>query len=335
VLNIDGTALVRLVGVDPKDANGRIHYRFGNCAVRTSLPLASLRRPFDNIALRTIDVDLIDQGISSGAEWHHHWRDGDEVVLSLVRCDDDYWLRAPGVADFLIQMQLCRVQVAPQPGMDACTVEHLLVDQVLPRVLAQQGETMVHASALSIGGRHALFLGPSGWGKSTLAGLLHRYGHVVLSDDCVQLVAEGNRFRAIPTYPSLRLYADSLDELFPGQVETAPVASYTSKRRVPMEARHAPEQAVDAIYLLGDPAHADESIRIAPLRPAETCLALIRHSFRLDLGDRAASAAQLARCAEVARSVPGFRLDYPRDFTRQGELAEAVISHVATLPALP
>ena len=221
------------------------------------------------------------------------------------------------------------------PDVDDSTLEHLLVDQVLPRVLAQQGELMVHASALSIDGRHALFLGPSGWGKSTLAGLLHRHGHTVLSDDCVQLVEEAGRFGAIPTYPSLRLYADSLDELFPGLDDTAPVAAYTSKRRVPMVAPQAPVQAclVDAIYLLGDPEGAGETFRISPLRPAETCLSLIKHSFRLDLSDRQASARQLERCSEVARSVPAFRLDYPRDYTRQDELVDTITRHLATLPA--
>ena len=312
------------------------HHAFGPAVIRTALPLPSLPRVPGAAAGLPIAVDLATAGIPDHTPWQHHWLDGDEALLSLARQGAGYWLRVPDQADFLVLLDPARVQVWPtrDPPPDAATLEHLLVDQILPRVLAQLGGSVVHASTVRIGGRHVLFLGPSGWGKSTLAGLLHRHGHAVLSDDCVQLVAEGGRFRAIPTYPSLRLYEDSLDALFPGIDTTTAVAAYTRKRRVPMPAPSAgdPAVAVDAIYLLGDPAGAGDAIRIGPLRPAETCLALIRHSFRLDLADRAASAMQLARCGEIARAVPAFGLDYPRDFARQEALVQAIADHVATLP---
>ena len=183
-----------------------------------------------------------------------------------------------------------------------------------------------------------LFLGPSGWGKSTLAGLLQQRGHHILSDDCVQLVAESSgRFRAVPTYPSLRLNADSLEALFPDQIETAPVASYSNKRRVPMLARDDAEAPafVDAIYLLGNPDHAADDVYISPVSPSEVCLFLIKHSFRLDLADREASALQLQQCSGIARTVPGFRINYPRDHARHDDLIAALTEHLATLSSPP
>lgn len=309
--------------------------------MRTALPLTVLRPVLQGslhpkaVEILRAELDWNPCGAPLNAEWSHHWRDCDEIVLSLAKVDSDYWLRSPGVADFLVRMQPCRILISPEPSVDASTLEHILVDQVLPRVLAQQGELMVHASALGIGGRHALFSGLSGWGKSTLAGLLQRQGHDVLSDDCVQLVADGERFNAMPTYPSLRLYADSLEELFPGlHSSTAPVASYSEKRRVPVEIPQDIDTAfpVDALYLLSDPNEAGDSISITPLRPAEACQALLRHSFRLDLTDRAANAHQFALCGAVARGVPAFRLDYPRNFARGEELVRHVTHHLASLP---
>ena len=73
-------------------------------------------------------------------------------------------------------------------------------------------------------------------------------------------------------------------------------------------------------------------MRIEPAHPAAICLALIRHSFRLDLGDRAASAAQLRQCGAIASAVPGFELHYPRDHARSDALLEALFAHLATLP---
>src|SRR5690606_19444533 len=131
--------------------------------------------------------------------------------------------------------------------------EHMLVDQVLPRLLAQLGHLLVHGSALRIDGRGALFIGPSGRGKSTLAGLMQRQGHTVLSDDCILLVADGERFQALPTYPSLRLNIDSLAALFPVSPDTVSVAAYSEKRRLPMTTpgNLVDGMPVDALYLLG------------------------------------------------------------------------------------
>ena len=69
--------------------------------------------------------------------------------------------------------------------------------------------------------------------------------------------------------------------------------------------------------------------------PAVVCLALIRHSFRLDLADRDASAAQLRQCGAIASAVPGFGLHYPRDHARSEALLDALFAHLATLPPSP
>lgn len=309
-----------------------MHYGFGTFAVRTAFPLQAL--PLSTAAPSgVIDLERISRSSSEEATWVHHWKANDEPVLSLARQDGGYLLRAPGIADFLIQLQPSRLLVSPAPSADASTLEHLVVDQVLPRLLAQHGELMAHASALSMSGRHALFTGPSGWGKSTLAGLLQRQGHAVLSDDCVQLLPRSGAFHAVPTYPSLRLHADSLRHLFQDDTVTTPMAAYSPKQRVLMRAPSGIVSVpVDALYLLGDPATAGDDIRITPLPPIETCQALLRHSFRLDLGDQAANAHQFGLCAAVTRAIPAFRLDYPRDFTRSEELVERITGHLTGLP---
>ncbi len=279
-------------------------------------------------------IDHTPQACPADTHWRHHWRDGDEVVLSLAQPGADYWLRFPDLADFLLQPDASRILVAPDAGADDSTLEHLLVDQVLPRLLAHQGHLVVHTSAVTLGGRHALFLGPSGWGKSTLAGLLQQHGHVVHSDDCVQLRLADGRCEALPTYPSLRLYADSLDALFPGAANTVPVASYSEKRRVALDLHESAEGAVpvDALFVLGDPANADEAARISALPPAQACQALIGHSFRLDLADRDNNVAHFARCAAVVNAVPAYRLNYPRDFGQSQALVDAIMRHLSCLP---
>jgi len=263
----------------------------------------------------------------------HEWLEGDSLVLRLSTHGGDYWLSAPGIADFCVRFAPSRVGVHVTGGMvDAAALEHQLVDQVLPRLLDHLGELMLHASAVRMGGRLALFLAPSGAGKSTLAALLQLRGHQVLSDDCVQLRPVDGDWTALPTYPSLRLLADSLQAVYPLAADARPVAGYSSKRRLAMASREAIEPAaVDAIYVLGDGDQGD--ITIAPLAAADACLSLIHHSFRMDLSDRAATIRHFARCGEMARSVPSYRFAYPRNFDRHDDIATAITRHVAASEA--
>lgn len=312
-------------------------HHYASFTLSTTLPLPALPtapHPADDTV---IEVALAPHGAPLHAHWQHHWRDGDDVVLSLARDGADYWLRFPGLADFLLQDSPSRVLAWPEADTDATTLEHLLVDQVLPRLLAHKSRLMVHGSALAIGGHHALFVGSSGWGKSTLAGLLEREGHHLHSDDCVELSIRDGRHLALPTYPSLRLNADSLDALFPTMLAATPVASYSEKRRVPQVPDDAAPGAtpIDALYVLCDPADAGHETHIAPLSPAQACQALIQHSFRLDLGDRAASTAHFAQCSAAARALPAFRLSYPRDYAQGTTLARDIVSHLSQLPPAP
>lgn len=311
----------------------RLRYRYGACIVSSTLPLPALP-PASAGAVDPIRIDRISQACPDGANWCHHWLDGDEIVLSLALLGADYWLRFPDLADFLLQPDADRILLAANSSADDTTLEHLLVDQVLPRFLAHREQLLMHASAVTLSGRHALFLGPSGWGKSTLAGLLQQHGHTVHSDDCVELRLANGRHEVLPTYPSLRLYADSLEALFPGTVDTAPVSSYSEKLRVPLELpdRFLTGVPVDALYVLGDPVHASEGVRISPMRPSLTCQALIAHSFRLDLGDGEGNVAHFVRCAAVVNAVPAFRLDYARDFSQSRSLVDAILQHLTSLP---
>ena len=308
-------------------------YRFGSKTVSSTLLLPALPiarttpEPSDILIERTQGAALVD------ADWIHHWQERYGVVLSLARRGDDFWLRFPDVADFQLQLALGRIGVLANADADDTTLEHLLVDQVLPRFVAQLDTLVTHASAVGICDRHALFLGHSGWGKSTLAGLLHGSGHRVLSDDCVQLIAQDGQILALSTYPSLRLLPDSLDQLFPGMDNTVRVADYSEKQRVPFAPRESDELAapLHALYLLGDPAEVHDAPQISPLSPADACRALIEHSFRLDLGDRQASAGHFARCSAAARAIPAFQLRYPRDYAQGPALVSHIMQHLAGL----
>jgi len=92
------------------------------------------------------------------------------------------------------------------------TVSYLL-GPVLGFVLRLRGVTCLHASAVAFGGRAAAFLGPPGFGKSTMAAAFAGRGHAVLSDDVVALSVREGDFLAQPGYPRLRLRPAALHAL--------------------------------------------------------------------------------------------------------------------------
>jgi len=308
-------------------------FRFGDRRIVTTLGLRELPLCLGQGTDREIQVLVDEPGAkpTPAPQWLHEWGEGDAISLSMARFDERYLLRFSGLCDFTLDFAGQAIHVQARSGVDDNTLEHLLVDQVLPRFLAHEGELLVHACALSIDGRTALFLGESGWGKSTLAALLHRAGHALLSDDCVQMQRRGPHYHGLPTYPSLRLFADSMDHAFPGDVAMTAVAGYSDKRRLPV-ASPAAVAPIAALYLLDEPSNDFRDVVIDGMRPVSGCLELMRHAFKLELTDRQRTRTLFAACSEVARVVPAFSLDYPRDFGQSASLVHAITRHLASLP---
>lgn len=141
------------------------------------------------------------------ADWLHHWPpECNGLSLAVSGKGESFLLRFPGLADFIISREGHRVEAWPAPVMSIETLSHLLLDQVLPRILAQQGRLVLHAGAVQVGDLTIAFIGGSGSGKSTLTASFHAAGHPLLCDDGLVLThGEGVTF-ALPTYSSLRLW---------------------------------------------------------------------------------------------------------------------------------
>jgi hypothetical protein len=314
-------------------------YRFGDRAVISFLPLREL--PILRDATRSVAIAIAAHSPTVRPRrimrWLHHWRNehGGGISLSLARLERGYLLRFPKLYDFLLDLERRTITVVPFEGIEENTLEHLLLDQVLPRFLAHEGELLIHASAVTVDDRTVLFLGRSGWGKSTLAGLLQLEGHTVLSDDCVVVRTRAGTVMALPTYPSLRLHSDTLEHVFPDATGLMSVAGQSGKRRLLVRMAEDVDSGrrVDAIYVLSEPSDAIRDHAIVAQRPAATCLQLIRHAFQLDFTDRERASALLANASEAARSVPAFGLSHPRDFRQAGVLTAMITRHVESLLA--
>jgi len=266
--------------------------------------------------------------------WDHHWRSPEGgILLSCARDGDAYRLGFPGLATFHIDEDGA-ISCRPHPTTPKGTLEHLLIDQVLPRVLTHRGCLALHAGCIASPHGAIAFLGDSGSGKSTLCADFARVGYPLLGDDGIVVRRRAaSDFEALATYPGLRLLPDPLARLFDGHAGATPVAHYTAKRRLDRDharvALAAGALPLQALYLLDTGA----AITIAPLPEREAFMVLLRGLIQLHLGDRERSRGLFERIGDLQDAVSVRRLAYPRDFARLGAVREAVLADVEALAA--
>jgi len=238
------------------------------------------------------------------------------------------------IAQFVVDLPRRIVRlVAAHPDADQATIDHLLDDQIAPRIIAADGTLVLHGSATLIGGHIAVFLGLTGSGKSTLAASLHVCGHTLLGDDAVVIAQHDGTITGEAVYPSLRLYRESLEEVLQGDPQTSAMAFYSEKRHVSIPGFGASDTgrfALGGVYVLVD---GEEGVALDPCSPSEGCMALLENSFALDPADGAMAAKRMAMAARVATAVRCYELAYPYDFSLLGEVRARVVaslSHLAT-----
>jgi hypothetical protein len=303
--------------------------------VRSSIPLPGLREwSGDGPCVRVQRVTGVAD--EEGLQWIHEWRNHrGEVTAASARRAEEYLLRFPGLGDFFIRLTPPTVDVFPAPEAVGTTIAHLLMDQVLPRLLCHQGRVILHASAVALpDDRGIAFIGDSGRGKSTLATSFYQSGCTLLTDDCLQLDSMGGQVRGLAAYPSLRLWPESIREFFSEATSFDTVTHYSSKQQLILRdvqrVRYGPA-ALDALFLLEDPASAgpDDPIRIEPISGAAAAMAMIEAAFTLDVASRDVVRESFHRTVRLARAgIPVFRLSYPRRFDRLPEVRAAIVARV-------
>lgn len=246
--------------------------------------------------------------------------------LVYGRLGDSYLLRCRGLADFVIDMQRWQVTCHITDGVAHDTLRHLLLDQVLPRMIGQSGRLSLHASAVADEAGVIVFVGRSGWGKSTLAASFEPRGQF-FADDFVLLDMPddgASRVVASSNYRGARLWPDSISALFPTEPETAGIAHYSPKRRLPGVGGASPAMSgapLRAIFLLNDPMKEPApATAIVPFGGKDALMLLVRRAFLLDSRDMDLVTRLWLRAGDMLRSgLPVAQLSYPRT---HGELAK-------------
>jgi len=272
------------------------------------------------------------------SEWFIHWHFPEgELWLSFAKVNGGYLLRFKKFADFFVSHKGTRIAYLPKLGIPSETINHLLLDQVIPLVINLRGSEALHVSAILTPHGVIAFAGPSGSGKSMLAGTLFNMGYPIVSDDCLTLMEKNKVIYAIPAYPGLRLWGDAFKYLFGNNGTFKSVAHYTNKRRLEIEkieAAYCTEpQSLKRLYAIADMTEAKgkANVFIERLSSQESFMAFVKCAFRLDITDHHMLRRQFHFLERAASQVSVRRLTFARDFNILPAVREAILKDLQDL----
>ena len=198
-------------------------------------------------------------------------------------------------------------------------VAHLLLDHIIPRVVALRGDLMLHgAGAVGPSGRAHLFLGPSGTGKSTLATALAAAGWPLLDDDGIRVIEIDNLWSAVPGYAGVRLLPDSAKTVVPHLAAERPMARGHPKRRYEVDGTtlRMSDKPVPIAHIYVVERTQELTPSISPLGFADAITALSEHAFHLADEPSAITRLAFERASAVAGNVTIHTLRTPTGLHR-------------------
>lgn len=233
-------------------------------------------------------------------------------------------LRWDNVGTFVVRYGK-EIVILPADGVHESWIRGVLLGPVLAMLLRQLRFLVLHASAVAIGHEVMLFMGGSGWGKSTLAAALCRQGARLLSDDVTAIEMTRSRAMVIPGYPQLKLWPDSVRALGQDPEAFPRLHDSRDKRacRTGFDFCSEPLPLARA-YVLAE----GLGLQVTDLDPQAALVELVRHSARVrDLHPEHAPR-HLRQCATLVNSVPIARLTVPPSFEALSDVVAALTGEV-------
>ena len=170
---------------------------------------------------------------------------------SLCATDTGMLLTWEGVGAFLVR-DGCEIIVDPDPGVEEHVLRLFILGTTFAVLLHQRKEvTVLHASVVAIAGQAIAFAGAKGMGKSTMAAALQARGHDLVADDILAVKMQGDQPVALPGFPHLKLWPDSLASLGYGAERLPRLRPEVEKRGYRLNAGFTPMPVpLRCIYLL-------------------------------------------------------------------------------------
>ncbi len=218
------------------------------------------------------------------------------------------------------------IVIMPAPGVEVNLIRLCLVGTVMAILLYQRGLLVLHANVVEVDGWAVGFVGMSGAGKSSTGAALYQRGHRIIADDVMAVQLDRHNVSVFPGFPQIKLSLEAANSLGYAQESLFVLHPLEEKRgcRVTSEFPTTP-LPLRCIYLLSE----GTTLDIEPIAPQQSVIELLPHSVPtrwLISGD----ASHFYQCANLAKTIPIYRLKRPRSLELLPELARLVEEHLKT-----
>ncbi len=206
-----------------------------------------------------------------------------------------------------------------------------MLGQALSFALVIQGFEPLHATAIVVDESAVVFLGESGFGKSSLAACFLDAGYHLLTDDLLVLDDSGGRMLAYPGPARINLFPKVAGRFLPAARQCPPLNGGTAKAILPIDraSRTSPAE-LRAIYVLAPPRDVcrREGVSSQTLSAREAFIELVKSAFNRRLADAGRLRRQFEAMTRLANAFPVRRLAYPRSLDRLPEVRDLVLSEL-------
>jgi hypothetical protein len=252
------------------------------------------------------------------------------LAMTIDASDDEHRVWAEGHGLYLLSPGRRCVECAPPPATPAWRWQRLLIGHVLPLAAVLEGLEVIHASAVSLDGRVAAFVGGGEAGKTSLAVNLALRGAGFVCDDVLAL--ETTQEDSVVAHPGAGICnlrqaeANRLAQL--GLADDLAVLGEDDQGlRVAVQREERP-LPLDRIYFLDRSLEDLRSVRIEETRDAGS---LLGSTFNLLVRSPERLTRQLDVSARVAATSKLFRLEMSPGLGAAAA-AEAVEAHARMEP---
>ncbi|NJK56498.1 MAG: serine kinase [Pleurocapsa sp. SU_5_0] len=211
-----------------------------------------------------------------------------------------------GVGRFLIKNGR-EIIVDPEKGINEDVLRPCILGSAMVVLLQQRGFLVLHASCVVVEDEAIAFLGYSGSGKSTIASAFHREGYGILTEDVMAIDTKVDPYLVIPSFPSIKLRADSAEALGYDQGILSPLHPLTQKKVHHLDHGFVNKSyPLKRIYIL---AQGDRN-EITPLSPKTAFIELVRHTRAVHtLKHQELEQVHFQQCATLVNNIPIFKLE--------------------------
>ena len=235
----------------------------------------------------------------------------------ISRESDEFRLWVENVGCFRIDP--ARAYVEAPAEVDPFAREELVLGVPALLCFLERGDTSLHAAAIDLGGRAALFVAPPRHGKSTLAAAFSERGYRVLTEDLACIRMEGTPV-VLPGPASIRLRHDVAGSVAPNLECRRSGGERTRYVPKPSANSGTDDVPIAAVILLKA---SKDDVRIEEISPAGALPDLWQASFRLTREHELRAFTALGKLIET---VPIKRLSRPLTVAALDRTIEAVVA---------